>query len=171
MIDFKIATEADVKILALLGRITYLESHSHFIKDKNDLHKFTNDSFSINKTKQELLNPSNLYYIIYVNELPVGFVKLALNEKFKETDSPKSCRLEKIYILSEFIPLKIGKQLLEFAEAKAKELKFDTFWLTVYIKNYRAIRFYEKNNFKPSGKMDYLVNSTKYKNIVFSKKI
>jgi len=67
--------------------------------------------------------------------------------------------------------LKIGRQLLAFVEEKAKELKLDTMWLSVYIKNHRAIRFYEKNEFKNVGNLNYIVNRKEYENIVFSKKI
>lgn len=38
-------------------------------------------------------------------------------------------------------------------------------------KNHRAIRFYEKNEFKDVGELSFLVNGKHYPNIVFSKRI
>jgi len=171
MIKIKKAKAADTEVLALLGRITYAESHSHFIDDKNDLSKYTNEAFSVSKTKQDINNPKNLFYIIYVDDLPVGYAKLVVNAKHKSIASQNNCCLEKIYILNDFIPLKIGQQLLTFVEEKAKAIQLDTMWLSVYIKNNRAIRFYERNKFKNVGELNFLVNGKEYKNIVFSKKI
>lgn len=171
MIKIKIAKEANTDVIALLGRITYVESHGRFIDDKIDLLKYLNEEFSISKTKQDINNTKNLFYIIYADDLPVGYAKLVLNAKHESVVSQNNCRLEKIYILNDFIPLKIGQQFLTFVEEKAKELELDTMWLSVYVKNYRAIRFYQKNEFKGVGELNFLVNGKEYANIVFSKKI
>ncbi|WP_299158059.1 GNAT family N-acetyltransferase [uncultured Tenacibaculum sp.] len=171
MIHIRKTEEADAEVLALLGRITYTESHGHFIDDKKDLFEYNNKAFSISKTKLDLNHPNNLFYIVYVDDLPVGYAKLVLNGTHETITSLNNCRLERIYILNEFIPLKIGQQFLTFLEEKSKDLQLDTMWLSVYVKNERAIRFYQKNQFKNVGKLNFIVNGKEYDNIVFSKKI
>jgi len=171
MIKIKIAKEADTDLLALLGRLTYVESHSQYIDDENDLSKYSNEAFSVSKTKQDINNPKNLFYVIYADDLPVGYAKLVLNAIHKSVVSQNNCRLERIYILNDFIPLKIGQQFLTFVIEKAKGLQLDTMWLSVYIKNNRAIRFYQRNEFKNVGKLNFLVSGKTYENIVFSKKL
>jgi ribosomal protein S18 acetylase RimI-like enzyme len=171
MITIKLAKEADIEVLALLGRITWAESHGQYIDDKNDQLKYLDSSFSISKTKQDFNNPKQLYYIIYVDDLPVGYAKLVLNAVNEIFTLQNTCKLERIYILNDFIPLKVGQQLLAFVQEKAKELQLDTMWLSVYIKNNRAIRFYEKNDFKNLGDLNFIVNGKSYKNIVFSKNL
>ena len=171
MINIQIATSADTAILALLGRLTWAESHGNYIANKDNLLKYLDSNFSVSKTKQEINNPKNIFYIIYVDDLPVGYAKIVVNVKNENVTSQNNCRLERIFIQNEFIPLKIGQQLLTFVEEKAKLLLLDTMWLTVYIKNKRAIRFYERNDFKNVGDLNFLVSGEEYKNIVFSKKI
>lgn len=171
MIKIKIATEENTAVLALLGRLTYVESHGHFIDDKNDLSKYVDESFSFHKTKQDLNNSKNLFYIAYVDDLPVGYAKLVLNAIHESVVSKSNCRLERIYILNDFISMKIGQPLLTFIEEKARELLLDTIWLSVYIKNNRAIRFYLRNEFKNVGELNFIVNGKEYENIIFSKKI
>jgi GNAT superfamily N-acetyltransferase len=171
MIKIKIATEADIEVLALLGRLTWAESHGQYIENKNDVLKYLNESFSVSKTKQLLNDPNQHFYIIYVDNSPAGYAKLIANAPNENVDSENSCRLERIFILSDFIPLKIGKQLLTFVEGQAKTLKSDEMWLTVYIKNKRAIRFYEKNEFKNVGDINFVVSGKGYHNIIFSKKL
>ena len=171
MIKIKIATKADIQVLALLGRLTWAESHGHYIEEKNDLLKYLNEHFSVVETKKNISNPNQFFYIIYVDDLPVGYAKLVVNAFNENITSQKSCQLERIFILNDFIPLKIGQQLLTFVEEHARKMELDTMWLTVYIKNARAIRFYIKNEFKNVGALNYIVNGKGYENIVFSKKI
>ncbi|MBA6155059.1 GNAT family N-acetyltransferase [Tenacibaculum sp. S7007] len=171
MIEIKKAKESDAEILALLGRVTYVESHGNFIEDKTDLLKYLTKSFSVVKTREDIKNNNNLFLILYVDELPVGYVKLVLKATHENVESKNSCRLERIYILADFLQMKLGKHFLDFTEQKAKKLQFDTMWLSVYVKNNRAIRFYEKNEFKNVGELSFLVNGKGYDNIVFSKKI
>ena len=171
MIKIKIATESDIEVLALLGRQTWAESHGHYIEDKNDVLKYLDESFSVSKTKQYVNDPNIRYYIIYVNDSPAGYAKLIVDAVNENVNSQHSGRLERIFILKDFIPLKIGKRLLTFVEEQAKALQIDEMWLTVYIKNKRAIRFYEKNEFKNVGDLSFVVSGKSYHNIVFSKKL
>ena len=171
MVKIKIATKKDIEVLALLGRLTWVESHGHFIEDKNDVLKYLKENFSVSKTKQNLNSSMQHFYIIYADNLPVGYAKLVVNASSEHVRSQNSCKLERIFILNDFIPLKIGQQLLTFVEAQAKKLLLDTLWLSVYIKNKRAIRFYERNEFLKVGELNFSVNEKVYENIVFSKKI
>jgi len=171
MINIKQATIKDTEVLALLGRQTWAESHGHYIADKNKLQNYLNENFSVSKTRQNINNSKNIFYIMYVDDFPVGYTKIIANEKQENVISQNTCQLERIFILNEFIPLKIGKQLLTYTEERAKALKFDMMWLSVYIKNPRAIRFYEKNEFENVGSKNFMVNGKSYENIVFSKKL
>ena len=169
MIKIKKAKKADTEVLALLGRITWAESHGQYIDDKNNLLEYLDENFSISKTEQNVINPKQHFYIMYADDLPIGYAKIIVNAIQENIPSENNCQLERIFILNDFIPLKIGKQLLTYVEDQAKALKLDTMWLTVYIKNIRAIKFYEKNEFKNVGELNFIVKGKPYKNIVFSK--
>jgi ribosomal protein S18 acetylase RimI-like enzyme len=171
MITFKTAMATDVEILALLSRVTYVESHGHFIDDKKDLFKYCDQAYSIKKTAEDLNDKNNLFYIVYVDDLPVGYSKIVLNYPFENKTSNHSCRLERIYILNDFIPMKIGQAFLNFTTEEAKKNKATSMWLSVYIKNKRAINFYTKNEFKNIGQLNFHVNGKEYNNSVLSKKI
>jgi len=171
MIKIKKAKKTDIEILALLGRLTWAESHGHYIDDKNILLKYLDENFSVSKTEQNINNPKQLFYIMYADDLPIGYAKLIVNAIQENVASQNNCRLERIFILNDFIPLKIGKQLLTYVEEQAKALQLDTMWLSVYIKNKRAIRFYERNEFKNVGDLNFIVNGKSYENIVFSKEL
>ncbi|OSY89190.1 hypothetical protein WH52_00605 [Tenacibaculum holothuriorum] len=171
MIKIKIATHKDVEILALLGRVTYSESHGHFINNAEDLYNYNNEAFSIQRTTEELYKKENIYWIAYLNNFPVGYAKLVLNADNDSISDQNICRLERIYVLNEFLGKKVGYQLYNTVLDKAKELKFNQIWLTVYIKNYKAIKFYEKQDFKKVGDYTFWVNGKAFENYIHSKPI
>lgn len=170
MVTIKTATEKDAEIIALLGRTTYAESHGQFIENKDDLIKYNEEAFSIPLLRQQLNDSKNRFYLICVNELPVGYAKLILDKTHESVQDQNACSLDKLYILSDFIPLKIGQQFLSFIEEQAQELRQETIWLITYFKNHRAIKFYERNGYRNIGKANFMVNGVAYENIVYSKK-
>ncbi len=169
MIKIRPTKETDTEVLALLGRLTWAESHGQFIDDKDQLSKYLDENFSVSKTNQDINNPEHLFYIVFADDLPVGYAKLVINAAQENIASENKVRLERIFILNDFIPLKIGQQLLTYIEEQAKALQFDTMWLSVYIKNNRAIRFYERNDYKNVGELTFTVSGKPYENNVFSK--
>lgn len=171
MIKILKSNENDTEVLAILGRLTWAESHGQYIDDKNDIPKYLNENFSISKTNQNIKDPNINYYIIYVDDFPAGYAKVILNKSQENVNSNNISQLERIFILNEFLPLKIGQSLLAYVEEQVKALEFDAIWLSVYIKNNRAIRFYNKNGFKSVGDLNFSVNGKLYENIVFSKSL
>ncbi|TVZ55571.1 ribosomal protein S18 acetylase RimI-like enzyme [Lutibacter sp. Hel_I_33_5] len=171
MIEIRRATVDDAIHIALLGRITYTESHGDYIENKEYLLDFYNKYYSVHQIRKELNDPENLYWIIFSDELPIGFAKLSLNVNYEKSGSTNSCKLQRLYILNDFIALKIGSQLQEIILKKAKELKFDLIWLTAYYKNTKGIHFYKKYGFENIGSIDFFVGEKNYENLVFAKKL
>ncbi|MCG8574860.1 MAG: GNAT family N-acetyltransferase [Flavobacteriales bacterium] len=169
MITIKRAKINDAQLLSQLGRSTYTESHGGFIADKNDLQIYLDETFSIKRMEAELADAEILYVIARNNDVPIGYAKLILNTSHEKMNSSMNCRLDKIYSKAEFFPLKAGQKLLFFLEDEARKLAYKSMWLVVYVKNKRAIRFYEKNGFITIDTCDFLVNGKPYENIVFSK--
>lgn len=171
MINIRTANTTDAEMLALLSRVTYTESHGDFIENKTHLFNYENEAFSVAKISSELEDKNVIYDILYYNDFPVGYSKLILNATNENVASKKPCCLERIYVLSDFIHLKVGRLLMNHTFEKANQLAFKTLWLSVYTKNTRAIRFYVKNEFLNVGTVNFMVDGISYENIVFSKKL
>lgn len=171
MITIKKATIADAIHIALLGRITYTESHGMYIENKKDLLDFYNTYYSVAQIRKELNDKNNIFWIVFSDELPIGFAKLSLNITSPKLSDKNSCKLQRLYILNDYIALKIGSQLQDIILKKATELKFTTIWLTAYYKNTKGIHFYHKYGFKEAGSIDFFVGNTNYENLIFAKKL
>ena len=171
MIKIRRAIASDAIHIALLGRITYTESHGDYIENKEDLLEFYNEYYSVSRIRKELNDDENLFWIVFSDELPIGFAKISLNMMNPNSTEINSCKLKRLYVLNDFIGHKIGSQLQEIILEKAIELKFKTIWLTAYYKNTKGIRFYHKYGFKETGKINFFVGKTNYENLVMVKNL
>jgi len=156
-IDIRLANSNDAQIIALLGRITFAETFGHFFSHQQDLQSYFDATFSVDKIKSSLDKPNNVYWISFVDQLPVGYGKLKLNSRSEFIDSDNICQLQKIYVLKDFLGMKIGYQLQNMLLQKANDLGFGIIWLSVLNSNERAINFYKKNGFDLIGSHDFTI--------------
>lgn len=143
----KKATQKDATYISLLGRITFSETFGHLFNDKNDLHSYLEDTFSVAKIRSSLTKENNVFWIAYFNELPVGYAKLKKHSPLKAYPNKKVAQLQKIYVLKDFLAHKIGSRLQDALFEEVKNIQAEVLWLAVLQENERAIRFYEKNLF------------------------
>lgn len=71
-----IETNQDAPFIALLDRITFTEKFGHFFRAKKDLLDYYNRTFSVEKIRTGFNYTNNVFWIAFVNELPVGYAKL-----------------------------------------------------------------------------------------------
>ena len=171
MTEIRSASASDAQMIALLGRITFIESHSGFIKNDNDVKSFCDVTFDVSKIKKEIQDKNLLFWIIFYDELPIGFAKVILNKPNEFIDSKNICQLDKIYILNDFSGMKLGNLLHSAVIEHAKQLEFDSIWLVTYIHNYDAIKFYENREYKRAGAINFIVAEKEYENHVLVKKL
>ncbi|MEO1385714.1 MAG: GNAT family N-acetyltransferase [Bacteroidota bacterium] len=155
--EIKSATLHDVVAIALLGRVTFNETFGHLFRDKNDLLRYHERTYSIDKIEQSLQKPDNLFWIATVDRLPVAYAKLKLHSPTPFIANEHVCQLQKIYVLRDFLSMKIGYELQHQMIDKAAELGFEHIWLSVLNSNLRAIRFYEQNSFEQVGEHKFQI--------------
>lgn len=171
MITIREANFKDAVHIALLGRITYTESHGNYIENKQDLLDFYNQYYTVSQIRNELNDAKNKFWIVFSDELPIGFAKLILNVNTLNEADKTSCKLQRLYVLNDFIGLKIGSQLQEIILKSASENNFKTIWLTAYYKNTKGLKFYKKYGFEQIGAIDFYVGETNYENLIFAKNL
>jgi ribosomal protein S18 acetylase RimI-like enzyme len=169
--EIRIATKVDAGYIALLGRITFTETFGHYFSNKLDLTTYLDSTFSVEKIESSFLKPNNIYWIAFVDRLAVGFAKLKLNSQFEFIESNDVCQLQKIYVLKDFLSLKIGFKMQSMLLKKAQEEGFETIWLSVLNSNQRAINFYTKNEFKSIGHHNFTIGQEDFKFIAMSKQL
>ena len=112
---------------------------------------YYNLTFSVQKIEDAIKKPNNIFWIAFVNRLPVGYAKLKLYSSSEFIESKDVCQLQKIYVLKDFLSMKIGFGLQDHLLKKAKELNFNKVWLSVLNSNERQLNFYKKTGFEKIG--------------------
>ena len=170
-IEIRLAKKEDAQFIALLGRITFTETFGHSFRDQKDLIDYYNLTFSVEKIEKGIKKPNNIFWIAFVNRLPVGYAKLKLNSKSEFIESTNTCQLQKIYVLKDFLSMKIGFELQNLLLKKTKKLGYDNIWLSVLNSNERAINFYKKNGFEKIGYHDFQIGKENFEFIAMKKEL
>ncbi|MFS4447545.1 N-acetyltransferase family protein [Maribacter sp. 2307UL18-2] len=163
------ASTEDAQHISRLGRITFTEAFGHLFRDANDLNTYLDTTFNAEKITDSLQKSDNLYWIAFSDERPVGYAKLKLRSSSEFLTSDKVSQLQKIYVLNDFLSMKIGKRLQDILLAKARESGAKAIWLSVLNSNQRAIGFYEKNDFRAIGSHQFRIGRERFDFTVMSK--
>ena len=156
----RLAEPGDAEIVALLGRITFIETFEHlFTSHQSDLTVYLDHTFAVAKIRNSLAQPDNRYSIALRDGLPIGYAKLKYPSPTPLLRGEEPAQLQKIYVLKEFLALGIGKALLATVLKDAANRGLETIWLDVLKQNTRAIRFYKRQRFTPLGDDTYTIGA------------
>ena len=170
-IEIRLAKKEDAPCIALLGEQHLLKHLDIFFEMKKDLMDYYDWTFSVQKIEDGIEKPNNIFWIAFANRLPVGYAKLKLNSNSEFIESKSVCQLQKIYVLRDFLSMKIGFELQEALLKKAKELNFHQVWLSVLNSNQRAISFYKKTGFEKIGNHDFQIGQENFDFIAMKKEL
>lgn len=168
-VEIRLATFEDAATIALLGQITFSETFGHYFRDRNDLIQYFERTFSVSKIEQSLKKSTAIYWLAFVDKLPVGYAKLKLNSPSPFVDMNGVCQLQKIYILRDFHGIKIGFKLQTELLEMATNLNFKNIWLSVLDSNEKAISFYKNTGWNSVGAHDFQIGKEYFTFTVMSK--
>jgi diamine N-acetyltransferase len=148
------AGQRDATFISLLGRITFREAFGPIWKPQTLLN-YLQATFNVAKISGSLSNPNNLFWLAFVDNLPVGFIKVKINSQSDSVKDKNAAQLQKIYVLNDFTGHKIGQQLQDIAFSSLVHAGKKTVWLVVWEGNSKAINFYKKHQYRTAGKYHY----------------
>lgn len=157
------AGPADAATVALLGRLTFVETFGYLFRDHpGDLGCYLDATFGVPKIRRSLSKAANCYWLASWSELPVGYAKLKGDSPVPGQPGQRASQLQKIYVLRGFLGRGIGQALLGFVLREAAE-RAPLMWLDVLRENERAIRFYERHGFGPAGEDTYQIGAQSFR--------
>ena len=143
------AKAADSAKLALVGGASFLET---FANDHpgDALVAFTTAQHSVAAWEDVLADPGNAVWLLEeAVGAPIGYA--VLTTAILPGSTPADAEIKRIYVLSRWHGTGLGRVLFEAAEAEARSRGAERLVLSVYKKNVKAIRFYEKFGFTTIG--------------------
>ena len=138
---------------------------------KEDMQKYLIENLNVEKLSEELSNPNSEFYFAENNSEVLAYLKLNTGVAQTENQTENALEIERIYVLKEFLRMKIGQLLFEKALDIAKQKQVDFIWLGVWEHNERAIKFYEKNAFEIFGKHDFVLGSDIQTDLMMKKRV
>lgn len=155
------ATQDDCTNLAALSLQVWLHTYANKgIRSKIANYALTTFTESY---YQGLLNEPICQIWVYIrDEHLVGFIAVDLSSDFGEGLS--GYEVTTLYVSEHFHGQGIGRELLE----KVKSLYGTPLWLSTWIDNEKAIKFYRKAGFEIIGELNFDLDGEKHENHVFS---
>lgn len=155
------ATVKDAKLLANIGKTSFIESHSSSASEET-IFEYVYFKFTDKVLEDELKDPRNIYYIIYHDKKAVGYSKTIFNCSDVNVPFENVTKLERLYLLEAFHNLKLGLELFNFNIQESKKHNQAGIWLFTWTENKKAINFYTKAGFKIIGNFDFKITETHY---------
>lgn len=164
--NFRDATEADLPAIDRVFRRSFCETFAHLYSPE-DLTAFL-AKFSSEAWATEFHDPRYRFRVAEVEGEVVGYVKLGPSALPVETEK-RALELRQIYVLKGHLGTGIAGGLTEWAIDEAKRQGFEELYLTVFIDNERARRFYDRYGFEAVGRYDFMVGNQADEDIIMRK--
>jgi diamine N-acetyltransferase len=155
-ISIRLATSKDAEIIADISRQTFYETFA-LQNTVSDMEKFMNEQFTREKLIQEVNEPWLTFFLAFIDNDPVGYVKLREGAVPSELVSQSCTEIARIYSVQNMIGKGVGKKLMQTCHDLATQRKKQVLWLAVWKENHRAIDFYERWGFEIFGEQDFLL--------------
>ena len=165
-ITYRDATAADAATLDRLFDTSFCDTFAHLYRP-DDLDAFLS-SFSVSDWEEQLNDPAFACQIADVDGEPVGYVKLGPLKLPVEPNGP-ALLLDQLYVLKEHHGVGIAQGLMDWALAEARSRGATRIYLTVFIDNHRARRFYERYGFADVGRYYFMVGNHADEDIIMVK--
>ncbi|MFD2247082.1 GNAT family N-acetyltransferase [Pontibacter ruber] len=132
---------------------------------------YIDKSFSDSALKKELADPNAAFFLIYDAQELVGFLKLNIDKALEGYTEAESLELERIYLLKKASGKGIGRAVVDFTVAFARERNKRVIWLKA-MDSSQSVNFYEQNGFVKCGtyQLDFEAMKEEYRGMYVLKR-
>ena len=167
-LSYRTADAADAAALAELGASTFTHTVGHLYQP-DDLELFLQNHSPENWDK-ELNDPAFEVRVAENDGKLVGYLKLGPPHLPFEPRG-EATELRQLYVVEEMKGQGVADELMRWAIERARDRRADYLYLSVFIENHRARRFYERYDFEPEGTYAFMVGTHADEDIVMRLKL
>jgi ribosomal protein S18 acetylase RimI-like enzyme len=166
VISYRDATPADAAALDAIFGTVFCDTFAHLYRPE-DLDAFLS-SFGVVDWERQLRDPAFAIRIAEADGIPVGFVKIG-PMKLPVRPDGSSMILDQLYVRNEHHGTGIARELMDWAIEEARRRGSEVLYLTVFVDNRRARRFYDRYGFEEVGRYDFMVGSQADEDVIMRK--
>lgn len=155
-IHYRMAGLDDAAMLADLGRRSFVDTFGH-LYDPADLARFL-EKHRQEQWRSELADPAFAVRIAEADGEPAAYAKLGpLSFPIEPEGDP--IELRQFYVLKPWHGTSVSRDLMDWVLEESRRRAADELYLSVFIENHRARRFYERYGFRFVRTYAFMVGS------------
>lgn len=162
------ATADDLPVIDRLFRASFTGTFAHLYSERNltaFLAKFTPEAWT-----REFADPRFAFRVAELHGEPVGYLKLGPMDLPVAPERLEGAReIYQFYLLDSAKGSGIADELMNWAIDKGRALGGRELYLSVFIDNQRARRFYERHGFDDVGPYHFMVGDQADEDIIMSR--
>lgn len=162
------ATVEDAALVGEIGRRSFTETFGHLYSAENLA------AFLINHDEEnwrrELSDPAFAVRLGFVDGETAAYLKLGPPSLPFEVKRP-TIELRQFYVLKPWQGAGLAAEMMEWVIAEARRRCAEEIYLSVFVDNHRARRFYERNGFAAVGSYDFMVGTHADEDVIMQLKL
>ncbi len=147
-------TVADAEAIAAVMAECFTATFGH-LYDPADLASFL-DGLTLERWRAEITDPAFAFLLAEEDGRAVGFAKMGPHS-LPVTPAGPMIELRQLYVLGSQQGTGLARRMMDWVIATARERGAQELFLSVYVDNYRARRFYERYGFEEIGVYAFMV--------------
>jgi len=155
-IGYRDASVADASLMAALGPRSFTETFGHLYTPENLA------AFLLNHKEDawrgELEDPRYRVRLAFEGDEAIGYAKVGPPSLPFSVEGP-SAELRQLYVLGPWQGAGVAAALMDWVIDEARGRGADALYLSVFVDNHRAQRFYARYGFEAVGTYDFMVGS------------
>jgi ribosomal protein S18 acetylase RimI-like enzyme len=172
--DFEIALRpakaADALRLGVLATQVFLDTYA-FTGITEDVATEVREAFSTEAFDRILSTASTFITVAVQDGALVGFSQTTVGTGQSLAPQGKQAELDRLYVQEPFTNQGVGSRLLRAHEALAAKHGATVLWLSPWVGNDRALRFYAKHSYEDYGLVFFYMGQHKVENRVYAKRL
>jgi len=166
MIAYRDAGPADAAALDAIFRSVFCNTFAHLYSNE-DLEAFLS-GFGVADWELQLRDPAFAIRLAEADALPIGYVKIG-PMKLPVEAGGSSMLVDQLYVRGTHHGTGVARALMDWAIEEARNRGSEALYLTVFVDNHRARRFYERYAFEDVGRYAFMVGNQADEDIIMRK--
>ena len=162
------ARPQDALCLGVLGTQVFLDTYAT-TGIRPSLAREVLAAFSTARIEHLLAAPGMHWIVAECEAHLIGFAQLAIGRAHPQVLTKAPAELDRLYVQEPFTSLGIGTALLHAAEALAAQAACSDLWLTPWVHNLRALRFYASRGYADFGATWFEFEGERHENRVLAR--
>lgn len=169
VLSYRPATPDDALILGVLATQVFLDTYATSGINSDLAHEVTS-VYAREVFESRLRDPNVSVVLATSGDRLVGFVDIDFTTRCPVPDV-SGAEVFRLYVQRPFLRQGVGRTLMTIAESEVRAHGLPSVWLTAWVGNDNALRFYKTLGYRDVGTTEYAIEGKRYENRVLSRRI